>query len=424
LNTRYDGGEIHSHKEETVSKDPEHTWGHTIAFGEEYYQNAAELLREVRGEADNITEVSQIAADALRAGNKVYANIVIGHMPGAELANDREGNPAMFEFCPDDPGNPEHYNAMKQGDVLLTNHVAESVKEMRDRGVYVVVFTTCYVNNRNAPPGKVLPNPNDWMPEDVATRVIDSHIPWEQGLVHAPEIPEFALCPGSANATNSIHWMITAEVANVLATGQPADGAKAREYVDILLSRIEDFHAREMARVDEIAVTIAKRIISGGYYFVRSRNPGVQSESNGVAQGPMFTNAFQPRKDGNRDTFLIAAVSADDPQEIAWAEEARANGNYVVGIGPSHCQRLPELCDVFFDDRCDEPAGVLEIPGRDDKICPATGTLNNIIMWMLTAQFVDEMCRRGAVPYFWMGFYRNGRPYNDVMRPFFLERGY
>ena len=45
-------------------------------------------------------------------------------------------------------------------------------------------------------------------------------------------------------------------------------------------------------------------------------------------------------------------------------------------------------------------------------------------MYMLTAQFVDEMCRRGAVPYFFMGAYRDGSDYNSVMRPFCLERGY
>jgi hypothetical protein len=44
---------------------------------------------------------------------------------------------------------------------------------------------------------------------------------------------------------------------------------------------------------------------------------------------------------------------------------------------------------------------------------------------MLIAQFVDEMCRRGAVPYFWMGGYRcGGGNYNEVIHPFFLERGY
>ena len=138
----------------------------------------------------------------------------------------------------------------------------------------------------------------------------------------------------------------------------------------------------------------------------------------------MCANAFELRPDGEKDVFLIAAVSADDSVELAWAEEAKARRNYVIGIGPSTCRILPQLCDAFFDDRCDEPAGVLEIPGKEKKICPATGTLDNIIMWMLTAQFVDEMCRWGAVPYFLMGGYRGGSTYNDVMRPFFVERGY
>jgi len=404
--------------------NPEHTWGHTIAFGEEYYRNAAKLLRDVRGEAEAIAEVSDVAVEALRRGNKVYANIVIGHMPGYELVNEREGNPGLFEFSPNDEGDPEYYEAMKAGDVLFTNHVGEPVREARDKGVYVVVVTTCYVNNREVPPGKVMPNPDDWMPEDVATRVVDSHIPWQQGLVHVPEIPEFEVCPGSANGTNTIHWMITAEVAYALATGKKPNGDRGRSYVDLLLSRLDTIHAEERTRIGDVAVAVAKRIIGGGHYYVRSRNQGVQSEASGVAQGPMMTNAFPVRPDGEQDVFLVAAVSPDDPQELTWAEEAKANGSYLIGIGPSTCRKLRERCDVFFDDRCDESAGVIEIPGRAEKVCPATGTLNNVIMWMLTAQFVDEMCRRGAVPYFWMGFFRGGTDYNNVMRPFCLERGY
>jgi hypothetical protein len=313
---------------------------------------------------------------------------------------------------------------MSAGDVLFTNFVGEPVKAACEREVYVVVVTTCYVNNRKTPPGKVPPHPHGWMPEDVATRVIDSHIPWEQGLVHVPEIPEFPVCPGSANGTNTIHWMITAEVAHALATGEKADGSRGQMYVDTLLSQLEAFHAQEMEHLREVAVQMAKRIIEGGHYYVRSRNRGVEFEATNIASGLMCTNAFELRPDGERDIFLIAAVSADDPVEVAWAEEARIRKNYVIGIGPSTCRALPRLCDHFFDDRCDEPAGVIEIPGRGEKICPATGTLNNSIMWMLTAQMIDEMCRRGAVPYCFMGGYRGGGAYNDVMRLFFLERGY
>ena len=86
---------------------------------------------------------------------------------------------------------------------------------------------------------------------------------------------------------------------------------------------------------------------------------------------------------------------------------------------------LRDRCDVYFDNRCGEDAGVLSVSDRTDKICPATGIINNITTQMLCAQFTDEMCRRGAVPYFWMGAYRiGGMGYNEVIRPRCLERGY
>ncbi|MEE3194007.1 MAG: hypothetical protein VX289_05740 [Candidatus Poribacteria bacterium] len=407
---------------------PSHNWGHNMAFGEEYYQNAVQLLRDIRGDAEILADIATKATDALRTSRTVYANITTGHMPTYELINDREGNPAFFEFTGADSCTPEQFAAMREGDVLLTNSVNESVRAARDVGIYVVVFTTCYVNNRNTPQGKVNPNVNDWMPEDVASRVIDSHIPWHQGLVFAPEIPEMTICPGSSNGSCAIHWMITAEVAHALATEKTPDGNIGRRYVDILLERIADVHSRDLTNLNTTAVKIAERIIDGGHYIVRSRNLGVESEASTVAQGLMLANAFPSRpidEGGDKDTFLIAAVSSNDPQDITWAEEASTNGNYIIGIGPSENHGLRDRCDVYFDNRCHEPSGIIPILGCADKVCPATGILNNIIMYMLIAQFVDEMCRCGAVPYFWMGgYWCGGGYYNDVMRPFFLERGY
>ena len=410
-----------------MTLNPEHTWGHTIAFGEEYYQKAVEMLQGIHGEAEIIAAVATRAADAIRAGHKVYAGLIAGHMPHYELMNEREGNPAQFAFSTNGWSN-EDIAAMQEGDVLLTNQVAEVVKTARDRGVYVAVVTTCYTYNRHAPPDMLPPNENDLMPEDVASQVVESHIPWEQGLVHVPEVPEMAVFPGSGIGTCAIHWMITGEVAHALATNTPPEGSVGRQYLDILLERLAEVHAQDLEQIESVAVKVAEGIIGGGRFFVRSRNEGVRSEASGVAQGLMLCNAFEPRpaaEGGDRDIFLIAAVSADDPQELEWADEAKANGNYLIGIGPSDSEGLRHRCDVYFDNRCAEPAGVLAIPDQEEKVCPATGILNNIIAYVLTAQFVDEMCRRGAVPYFYMGFYRKlGRAYNDVMRPFMVARGY
>ena len=410
-----------------MTQNPEHTWGHTIAFGEDFYQKATEMLRAIGGEAEVIAGVASRAADALRSGRKVYANNHAGHMPGYELVNEREGNPGMFEFSLAG-WTPEQFAAMQEGDVLMTHQVSEVIKDARERGVFVAVVTTCYTNNRHTPAGMVGANENDLLPEDVASQVIESHIPPEQGLVQVPEVPEMAVFPGSAIGTCAVYWMITGEVAHAMATGTAPDGSVGRQYLDVLLERLADVHARDMAQIEELAVTVAKRIIGGGRFFVRSRNQGVASESSGVAQGLMLTNAFEPRpaaEGGDRDTVVIAAVSADDPQELEWADQAKANGNCLIGIGPSDSSGLRGRCDVYFDNRCAETAGVIAIPGQEEKVCPATGMLNNIIVYLLTTQFVDEMCRRGAVPYFWMGFYRKaGRAYNEVVRPFMEARGY
>ena len=371
-----------------MAQNPEHTWGHTLPFGEEYYQGVTSLLSKVYDDAEIIAGVAQKAAAALRAGKKVYTDAAIGHMPPTEMEDEREGNPAQIHCCGHNCS-PEDYAALEAGDVLITNSVNDSVRQARDAGVYVVGLPTAYVNNSRTPPDKIHPNPNGWVLEDVSSEVVETYIPWEQGIVHIPQMPELPAFPVSSNLTCAIHWMLT---------------------------------------VGTTAAVVAKRIIGGGRFFVRSRNPGVQGDANSVASGLMLTNAFEMRpaeEGGDQDTFVIAAVSPDDPQELEWAAQARANGNYIIGIGPENSPALQQGCDLYFSNRCAEAAGVVEVEGRDEKICPATGILNNIILQVLTAQFTDEMCRRGAVPYFWMGVYRvGGGDYNATLSGFFRQRGY
>ena len=410
-----------------MAHNPEHTWGHTLAFSEQYYQKATHLLRKIHGDAKIIAGVAHKAVESLRSGGKVYTDAAAGHMPPHEMAEDREGNPAQIHFCGNVPA-AEAYAALSDGDVLITNSVNSAVRQARDAGVYVVILPTVYVNNSTAPPGKVRPNENNWLLEDVSSMVLDTYIPWHQGVVQIPQVPEMHAFPVSSNITCAVHWMLTAEVATALATGDQPNGTVGRQYLDILFERLDQVHQDDRVEINDIAVVVAKRIIGGGRFFVRSRNTGVQGDANSVAQGLMLTNAFEMRsaaEGGDQDTLVIAAVSADDPQELAWAEQARANGNYIIGIGPTNSEALRHRCDVYFSNRCAEAAGVIEVAGMAEKVSPATGILNNIILHLLTAEFVDEMCRRGAVPYFWMGVYRvGGTEYNSVMDGFFRERGY
>ncbi len=355
-------------------------------------------------------------------------NVTTGHMPTYELVNEREGNPALFEFSGSDACTPKQFSAMQPGDLLLTNNMSERVLEARKNGVYVVIFTTCYVNNKRTPPGRVHPNVNNWMPEDIASEVVYTSIPWQQGLVNIPEMPYMEAFPGSANVSCAIHWMITAETAHALATGGIPDGSKGLEYLDILLSRVDEFFDGEMERINETAVTLSQRFIDGGRFFVRSRNAGIQSEASHVAQGLMMANLFEPRNredGGDKDVMLIAMVSAGDSTDIQWAENARKRGSCVLGIGPGNNPQMENRCDVYFCNRCDEAEGVVVAAGYAAGICPATGIINNIVTQALQAQFVDEMCRRGELPFFYMGGYRTGGgAFNEIVRPLAEARGY
>lgn len=408
--------------------DPEHTWGHTIAFGDQYHRRACELLQGTLDEAPTWTAVADRAVRTIRAGRTVHANVTTGHMPTTELANEREGNPAPFAFQGPDHHTAEQYAAMRAGDLLLTNCVTPAVREVRDRGVRVIVFTTAYVNSGSAPPGWLGDNPGGLLPADVADQVIDTRIPWEQGLVDVPQVPEMKVFPGSSNVSCAIHWCLTAEVMQALGAGGAPDGAKAREYLTILLERLDEVYRRHRQAIAAEAVALAKRVIGGGHVDVRGSNEGVRADAHGVAQGLMLTCAYEPRPaaaGGDDDTLIVTAVSADHPQEIAWAQEAKGNGARVVTVGMETSPRLRALSDRYLGNACDEAGGVVAVAGCEEPICPASGIIDNVLTQMLLAQMTDEMCRRGAVPYFYMGLYRaGGREYNTVLKRHFDARGY
>ena len=158
-----------------------------------YFTRMRDIMGRIREHsAQGIAEAAAAAAAAVERGNTVYINLVVGHIPGTETANDRRGNPApgwgeRWQQTASDWWPVETYDGMVEGDVLITNHANASVGEARARGVFVASFTTPYINNKSAPEGEVEPitGPFDEpaMPEDVSDIVVDSQLPWEQGLV-------------------------------------------------------------------------------------------------------------------------------------------------------------------------------------------------------------------------------------------------
>ena len=396
-----------------------YNWGHTMDFGEQYYVRVSEIISNIRRtEMPLIDSLSGRMTETLKKDGNVWLQHRIGHMPGHEFNGSNRGNPGIMK------SDKMEFDQLKSGDVLVTNSVNENVRAARDRGIYVVGVPVNYVDNEWAPRGYVSPNVNDWLLGDVSNVILQSYIPYTQGVVDCPEIPEIKLCPSSSNSLCTLFWMFQAEVANRLKNRKAVPMEMAGRVIDTILGRISDAYRLQKDYMFDHAATVAKMIGNGGHYHVTSDHGGVRSEASGVAMGPMMTNAFSDdMKKG--DVHLLATIEPDSQTIVDEAKKAREMGMFVVSIAPANSLELRRYSDVFIDNLSPEGGGLLEIAGYDESIATVGGILNNWLMWIFTAQFVDEMVRRGWIPWFWIGFYTvGGREYDEAVRMFFERQGF
>ena len=348
-------------------------------------------------------------------------------MPHYEHRANRRGNPGILK-------NHEKFDRLQKGDMVFTNDCNRSVLQARERGIYVVRVAINYQDNEFRPSGftdTTHSNPDGLMLKDVSNAILHSHVPYQQGLVHAPEIPEFAICPSSGTGSGALFWMLNAEIADKLANKKAKPVEKSITYLDTLTDRVKRIK-QQRDRIREVAVTMARRIRDGGRWFMRSMEyKGFESEMTHVASGPMIVNAGDWDRTKEKNVLLVNAISPAYKPEVKLAIEKQIEGAYVIGIGPRTLDgvrpagRLIDVADVGFDNHSPESGGVIPMPEHKGGICPTSGVMGNIIQQMICAQWVDEMVRRGSVPYFFMGhFQEGGFEYNAAMKPFFERQGF
>ena len=402
---------------------PKHNWGHTIDFGDQYYQNMTHIMESIRrNEMYLIGDLTSRMAEAVKKGGNGWMQAQAGHMGYIEFDEKHKGNPGILRSHL--KWNGGDYDKMQPGDVLMTNYINDDVRAAREKGIYVIGVPVCYVDNEWAPRGFVNPNKNDWLLNDVSNVILQSYIPYHQGIVSCPQIPEMWICPSAANSLNSLYWMFQAEVANKVKNKKAKHIDYSKQYIDCILERIGEAYRLQKDVMFDAAPTVAKLIGNGGHFHVRSEHKGVESEANGIAMGPMMTNAFRGDKKKG-DVHFFTTIEPDDATIVKEAKEAKEMGMFVVSIAPGNSNELRKQSDVFIDNFSPEGGGMFYIKGYDDKVSTAGGVMNNWLMWIFTAQFVDEMVRRGWIPWFWIGGYTvGGGDYNKAVRPFFMKQGY
>jgi len=411
---------------DSVRPDEECNFGHTLLFMDEYFQGTLEILRRLYGEVEHVAELAARAANVIRNGGTVWTSMDSGHMPKYEHDAKRRGNPGILK-------QHEDFDRLQKGDLIFTNGCNRSVLAARERGVYVVAVAVSYIDNEFRPSGFTdtsHSNPDGLMLKDVSNAILHTHTPYQQGLVHAPEIPEFALCPSTGTGSAALFWMINAEIVEQLANSN-AKARRSLEYLDRVLQRVQRLE-QERDRIRAVAVTMARRVRAGGRWFVRSiEYPGFESEINHVASGPRIVNWGDWNATQEKNVLLVNGISPAYPPEVKLVMEKQIEGAYVIGIGPATLDgarppgRLIEIADAGFDNYSPEAGGAIFVQGRTGSICPTSGVVGNVIQQMICAQWVDEMVRRGSVPFFWMGhFQEGGSEYNAAMEPFFERQGF
>ncbi len=411
-------------------------------FMDQYYDGMLQIVRDIRAtQIGNIAKAMETAYELQRKGGKIYSHVLTGHL-------------AMFTGSPDLPGQPyilpqrvdrrtkEDFAVMKKGDFLLTNS-AGSARQGRERDAFVVGIANNYVQTAKTPPGFLRTESKENF-EDYCNLTIDSHVPYYNGLVSAPQLPQFRIIPSSGNAMALIYWAMTGSLANLMGTkGKGSSVEPAGKYLDLALDRLQMI-GTDRPKVDNVASKWADLVLGRKARLLVYGQPQQVEPYDGtrnmfvneayiVASGSMIAGQYE-REAGTmkkHDILLIGGFTSDNADEIKVARHGKNVGAYTVSFcpfatdGDSSGVRLFKETDDAFNTYADESEGVLAIPGFPNKVSPLTGFTGNMALWLLTAQWTDHMARRGEFPYFWQGYHEaGGQAYDQAVKPIYDVRGY
>ena len=416
---------------------------HTKPFIEQYYDGLIEITQKARKESvPAIAEAMKKAYELQRKGGKIYSHLLTGHFAMFAGAEDRPGQPSLLPNR-SDRNSQEDFDAMKKGDFYITNGGARNIEKAKEKGAFTVVITNNYAKNNSHPKG-FLRSDDQKSVNDVADLVIDSQVPYYNGLVNAPQIPGFRICPSSGITQYLAYWSCTAALANLMATkGKGSATEHPEKFYDMALERFQMIGS-DRPKIDAVGETWADLVLGKqARMWVYGRPQNVKpyggtvnlfvNEAYIVASGSMIADIYAKNVDKVRknDIVLIGSIDSNNPLEINAARHAQSVGAYSTAFssfgldGDSSGTHLFKEVDSAFNNYSDESEGVFSFKGFDKKICPIGGLTGNTIHWMLMAAWSDHMAQRGEMPCYWQGFHeREGQAYDKITKEFYDGRGY
>lgn len=396
-----------------------------------YLRKAIDILRGIeKYETPKLIQGAIRAAELHKANGQLFSHTIWGHSPIYETRAERLGNPNLLPQWNWDI-TPETFNRLSRGDFYFTNDVTEPVLASKERGTYVVGVSVPYLPNKYIPSEKLVASPDLLSIEEVSNIVLYSHVPYQDGLVDFSNYPMVPLCPGSAISQFCYYWMMTAEISYHLRVKKTYPFvSKAREFLIHIINLIHEID-EQMPVIKRAATKMAENVIRGGTLYVYDKSHTLTSEACGRASGLMMTKALNIENLKKYDNVIFGAEISNDSDDLKKIQKIRDKQAFVVTIsafdtdGDNTGERLYKYANVALNNLSGESDGIVRVMMDEPRICPASGVMNIILLWSLTAQFIGEMIRCGIEPYIYMGYHiKGGRAYNNATMPFFFERGF
>jgi len=195
----------------------------------------------------------------------------------------------------------------------------------------------------------------------------------------------------------------------------------AERYLDALLKKLDECEER-LPALAQLAGTLSERHINGGIIGFPWIGSTLEQELMGRSGGVMHVGfdrcwkAERTPEEKANDMVVFAWDAAPKPDDLKRLNEFKAKGVFVLGFGAKHSAKLADhvaACDAWIDSGSSDDDRVVEVGGgrRVGKTEHFTNAVNG---WVLTAEFVGALTRKGRMPTMWKSWaMADGRDWSD-----------
>ncbi|MCS7062101.1 MAG: sugar isomerase domain-containing protein [Anaerolineae bacterium] len=168
-------------------------------------------------------------------------------------------------------------------------------------------------------------------------------------------------------------------------------------------------------------------------------NPNPYRESRPNPNGPQLGFIPYALRAGNvrtGDVLIIGSVSGRTALQVELALQARAlsvttialtaiaHSSQLTSEHPSG-KRLYEVTDLVLDHPTDYGDAMIDVPGVEHKVLPASGVLAAVMLWAVTAGIIERMTAAGMPPTVYRSINLPGGPESvKAVERQYAERGY